>query len=27
MLNVSGIGDVKLARYGQPFMALIKEHT
>jgi ATP-dependent DNA helicase RecQ len=27
MLNVSGIGDVKLARYGQPFMALIKEHA
>ena len=27
MLNVSGIGDVKLARYGQPFMALIKEYT
>lgn len=27
MLNVSGIGDVKLARYGQPFMALIKEHS
>jgi ATP-dependent DNA helicase RecQ len=27
MLNVSGIGDVKLSRYGQPFLALIKEHS
>jgi len=27
MLNVSGIGEVKLSRYGQPFLALIKEHT
>jgi ATP-dependent DNA helicase RecQ len=26
MLNVSGIGDVKLSRYGQPFLSLIKEH-
>lgn len=26
MLAVSGIGDVKLSRYGQPFLALIKEH-
>lgn len=26
MLSVSGIGDVKLSRYGQPFLALIKEH-
>ena len=26
MLSVSGIGDVKLARYGQPFLTLIKEH-
>ena len=26
MLSVSGIGDVKLARYGQPFLNLIKEH-
>lgn len=27
MLSVSGIGQVKLARYGQPFLALIKEHA
>ncbi len=27
MLSVSGIGDVKLARYGQPFLSLIKEHA
>jgi len=27
MLNVSGIGEVKLSRYGQPFLALIKEHN
>jgi len=27
MLNVSGIGEVKLSRYGQPFLALIKEHA
>ena len=27
MLSVSGIGDVKLSRYGQPFLALIKEHN
>ncbi|GAA0812819.1 ATP-dependent DNA helicase RecQ [Colwellia asteriadis] len=27
MLSVSGIGEVKLARYGQPFLALIKEHA
>jgi len=26
MLSVSGIGEVKLSRYGQPFLALIKEH-
>ena len=26
MLSISGIGDVKLSRYGQPFLALIKEH-
>jgi len=26
MLAISGIGDVKLSRYGQPFLALIKEH-
>ncbi|WP_404851481.1 DNA helicase RecQ [Colwellia sp. RSH04] len=26
MLSVSGIGDIKLERYGQPFLALIKEH-
>lgn len=26
MLSVSGIGDIKLSRYGQPFLALIKEH-
>jgi len=26
MLNISGIGDVKLSRYGQPFLTLIKEH-
>jgi len=26
MLNISGIGEVKLARYGQAFLALIKEH-
>ncbi len=26
MLAVSGIGDIKLARYGQPFLSLIKEH-
>ncbi len=26
MLNVSGIGDTKLARYGQAFLGLIKEH-
>jgi len=26
MLDISGIGDVKLSRYGQPFLALIKEH-
>jgi len=26
MLGISGIGDVKLSRYGQPFLALIKEH-
>lgn len=27
MLSISGIGDVKLSRYGQPFLALIKEHN
>lgn len=27
MLRVSGIGDIKLARYGQPFLSLIKEHS
>lgn len=27
MLTVSGIGDVKLARYGQAFISLIKEHN
>jgi ATP-dependent DNA helicase RecQ len=26
MLNVSGIGDTKLARYGEPFLSLIKHH-
>jgi ATP-dependent DNA helicase RecQ len=26
MLSVSGIGQVKLARYGEPFLVLIKEH-
>jgi ATP-dependent DNA helicase RecQ len=26
MLGISGIGEVKLSRYGQPFLALIKEH-
>ncbi|MFD2165724.1 DNA helicase RecQ [Thalassotalea euphylliae] len=26
MLRVSGVGDTKLARYGKPFLALIKEH-
>jgi ATP-dependent DNA helicase RecQ len=26
MLAVSGIGDVKLSRYGQPFLQLIKQH-
>ena len=26
MLNVSGIGDTKLARYGEPFLSLIKQH-
>jgi len=26
MLNISGIGDTKLARYGQPFLTVIKEH-
>jgi ATP-dependent DNA helicase RecQ len=26
MLSISGIGDVKLSRYGQPFLSLIKEH-
>jgi len=26
MLSISGIGDVKLSRYGQPFLTLIKEH-
>jgi ATP-dependent DNA helicase RecQ len=27
MLSISGIGDVKLSRYGQPFLTLIKEHN
>ena len=27
MLDISGIGDVKLTRYGAAFMALIKEHN
>jgi ATP-dependent DNA helicase RecQ len=27
MLAISGIGDVKLARYGQAFLSLIKEHN
>jgi len=27
MLTVSGIGDIKLARYGQPFLTLIQEHS
>lgn len=27
MLSISGIGEVKLSRYGQPFLALIKEHN
>jgi len=26
MLAISGIGDVKLSRYGQPFLQLIKQH-
>jgi len=26
MLSISGIGEVKLSRYGKPFLALIKEH-
>jgi ATP-dependent DNA helicase RecQ len=26
MLTISGIGDVKLSRYGQPFLQLIKQH-
>lgn len=26
MLNVSGVGDTKLSRYGQAFISLIKEH-
>ncbi|WP_431313659.1 DNA helicase RecQ [Thalassotalea insulae] len=26
MLNISGIGETKLQRYGQPFISLIKEH-
>ena len=26
MLSISGIGEVKLSRYGQPFLGLIKEH-
>ena len=26
MLAISGIGDVKLSRYGQPFLRLIKQH-
>ena len=26
MLSVSGIGDTKLARYGEPFLSLIKAH-
>ncbi len=26
MLSISGIGDVKLSRYGQPFLQLIKQH-
>jgi len=26
MLNISGIGDTKLSRYGQSFLAVIKEH-
>jgi len=27
MLNISGIGDIKLSRYGQAFMQMIKEHN
>jgi len=27
MLNISGVGDTKLQRYGQPFLTLIKEHS
>ncbi|TPH15665.1 DNA helicase RecQ [Litorilituus lipolyticus] len=27
MLSISGIGDIKLSRYGQPFLGLIKEHS
>lgn len=27
MLNISGIGDTKLQRYGDPFLALIAEHN
>ncbi|WP_440876975.1 DNA helicase RecQ [Thalassotalea sp. PLHSN55] len=27
MLNISGIGDIKFARYGKPFIDLIQEHT
>lgn len=26
MLNISGIGDIKLARYGEPFLSLIQQH-
>ncbi|SEL31237.1 ATP-dependent DNA helicase RecQ [Colwellia chukchiensis] len=26
MLNISGIGDTKLARYGEPFLSLIQQH-
>ena len=26
MLKISGVGDVKLSRYGQPFLQLIKQH-
>lgn len=26
MLNISGVGDTKLSRYGVPFLSLIKEH-
>ena len=26
MLQINGVGSIKLERFGQPFMALIREH-